>query len=175
MVGLVAQVEAKLVELDMLDPDAAVGEQGDDAGELLLVDQGVAKPERFLLAREAGLAGGGQPTIRPAKGVHVTVPGKYDNQYLGLYSLVENVDDNFADERFGTPTVRGTFRFYRNQPGTNAKGMVHSSYFIRGYAIHGYASVPPYNASHGCLRVPIPDAWSIYQWIGMGDVVRVYP
>jgi hypothetical protein len=74
-----------------------------------------------------------------------------------------------------TPTVLGRFRVYRKSPGTNSHGMVHSSYFIGGYAIHGYASVPPYNASHGCLRVPIPDAWSIYEWIGMGDVVRVYP
>ena len=73
-----------------------------------------------------------------------------------------------------TPTVRGSFRFYRKQPGTNAKGMVHSSYFIRGYAIHGYKSVPTYNASHGCLRVPIPNALSIYRWINMGDRIFVY-
>jgi hypothetical protein len=74
-----------------------------------------------------------------------------------------------------TPTVLGRFKVYRKSPGTNAKGMVHSSYFIGGYAIHGYASVPPYNASHGCLRVPIPNAWSIYSWVRMGTVVRVYP
>jgi L,D-transpeptidase catalytic domain len=74
-----------------------------------------------------------------------------------------------------TPTILGRYRVYRKSPGTNAKGMVHSSYFIRGYAIHGYASVPAYPASHGCLRVPIPDAWSIYRWLRMGDVVRVYP
>jgi len=37
------------------------------------------------------------------------------------------------------------------------------------------ASVPPYNASHGCLRVPIPNAWSIYTWVRMGDIVDVYP
>jgi lipoprotein-anchoring transpeptidase ErfK/SrfK len=73
-----------------------------------------------------------------------------------------------------TPTVIGRFKTYRKSPGTNAKGMVHSSYFIRGYAIHGYSSVPPYNASHGCLRVPIPNAWSIYTWVRMGTVVRVY-
>jgi len=73
-----------------------------------------------------------------------------------------------------TPTVIGRFKTYRKSPGTNAKGMVHSSYFIRGYAIHGYASVPPWNASHGCLRVPIPNAWSIYTWVRMGTVVRVY-
>jgi peptidoglycan hydrolase-like protein with peptidoglycan-binding domain len=74
-----------------------------------------------------------------------------------------------------TPTVIGRFKTYRKSPGTNAKGMVHSSYFIRGYAIHGYPSVPAYNASHGCLRVPIPNAWSIYSWVRMGTVVRVYP
>jgi lipoprotein-anchoring transpeptidase ErfK/SrfK len=74
-----------------------------------------------------------------------------------------------------TPTVVGTFRVYRKDPGTNALGMVHSTYFIRGYAIHGYKSVPPWNASHGCLRVPIPDAWFIYEWVRMGDRVVVYP
>ena len=34
--------------------------------------------------------------------VYVTVPGKYDKQYLGLYSLVENIDNNFLDERLST-------------------------------------------------------------------------
>ncbi|MDA0170708.1 L,D-transpeptidase family protein [Solirubrobacter taibaiensis] len=72
-----------------------------------------------------------------------------------------------------TPTIRGKFRVYMKTPGTNAKGMVHSTYFIRGYAIHGYASVPPYNASHGCLRVPIANAREIYDWLRMGNVVWV--
>jgi lipoprotein-anchoring transpeptidase ErfK/SrfK len=74
-----------------------------------------------------------------------------------------------------TPTVRGSFRVYRKQPGTNGVGMVHSAYFIRGYAVHGYKSVPAYPASHGCLRVPIPDARSIYNWLTMGTRVDVYP
>jgi hypothetical protein len=73
-----------------------------------------------------------------------------------------------------TPTVVGSFRFYRKSPGTNAKGMVHSSYFIRGYAIHGYSSVPTGPASHGCLRVPIPNARSIFDWISLGDRIYVY-
>jgi peptidoglycan hydrolase-like protein with peptidoglycan-binding domain len=73
-----------------------------------------------------------------------------------------------------TPTVFGSYRFYRQSPGTNAKGMVHSSYFIGGYAIHGYVSVPNYPASHGCLRVPIPNAWSIYNWIDLGDPIFTY-
>jgi peptidoglycan hydrolase-like protein with peptidoglycan-binding domain len=73
-----------------------------------------------------------------------------------------------------TPTVRGTYRVYRKEYGTNSHGMVHSSYFIRGYAIHGYAEVPTYAASHGCLRVPVPDALAIYDWVGLGDIVDVY-
>jgi peptidoglycan hydrolase-like protein with peptidoglycan-binding domain len=73
-----------------------------------------------------------------------------------------------------TPTVFGSYRFYRKQPGTNSHGMVYSSYFIGGYAIHGYASVPNYAASHGCLRVPIPNAVSIYNWIDLGDPIYAY-
>jgi L,D-transpeptidase catalytic domain/Putative peptidoglycan binding domain len=73
-----------------------------------------------------------------------------------------------------TPTVFGTFRFYRGQPGTNALGMVHSRYFIRGYAIHGYPSVPTFPASHGCIRVPIPNSRAIYDWINLGDRIFVY-
>jgi lipoprotein-anchoring transpeptidase ErfK/SrfK len=75
----------------------------------------------------------------------------------------------------GTPTVIGSFRVYLKTPGTNAKGMVHSSYFIRGYAIHGYIDVPAFNASHGCLRLPIPDAWRVFTWIRHGERVIVYP
>jgi len=72
-----------------------------------------------------------------------------------------------------TPTVIGSFRFYLKTPGTNALGMVDANYFIRGYAIHGYASVPTYNASHGCLRVPIPDARRIFDWVRIGDRIFV--
>ncbi|HEX6584130.1 MAG TPA: L,D-transpeptidase family protein [Thermoleophilaceae bacterium] len=73
-----------------------------------------------------------------------------------------------------TPTVFGSYRFYSKTPGTNSHGMVYSSYFIGGYAIHGYASVPNYPASHGCLRVPIPNAVSIYNWIDLGDPIYTY-
>jgi peptidoglycan hydrolase-like protein with peptidoglycan-binding domain len=73
-----------------------------------------------------------------------------------------------------TPTVLGRFQVYEKTPGTNSEGMVDSNYFIRGYAIHGYAEVPTYAASHGCLRVPIPDAASIYSWVQIGTPVDVY-
>lgn len=48
--------------------------------------------------RDAGVPA---PRTSYAK-VFVTVPGKYDHKYVGLYSIVENIDSNFAEERFGT-------------------------------------------------------------------------
>jgi spore coat protein H len=34
--------------------------------------------------------------------VYLTVAGKYEKQYVGLYSVVEDIDNNFAQERFST-------------------------------------------------------------------------
>ncbi|MHB1307442.1 MAG: CotH kinase family protein [Limisphaerales bacterium] len=52
----------------------------------------------YRLYRDAGV-----PAPRTAYArVWVTVPGKHDRTYLGLYSLSENVDNNFARDRFGT-------------------------------------------------------------------------
>ena len=73
-----------------------------------------------------------------------------------------------------TPTIRGHYRFYRKDPGYNSVGMYYSVYFHGGYATHGYHSVPPYNASHGCVRNPIPDSIFIYNWISLGDSIYVY-
>jgi peptidoglycan hydrolase-like protein with peptidoglycan-binding domain len=73
-----------------------------------------------------------------------------------------------------TPTVLGSFHVYKKTSGTNARGMVDSAYFVGGYATHGYASVPAYPASHGCLRVPLADASRLFRWIRIGTPVDVY-
>jgi hypothetical protein len=73
-----------------------------------------------------------------------------------------------------TPTVRGKFNFYMKQAGYNAKRMYFSVYFIGGYATHGYNPVPNYNASHGCVRNPIPFSRFIYNWVEIGMPIYVY-
>jgi hypothetical protein len=73
-----------------------------------------------------------------------------------------------------TPTVIGNFSIYYKTFGVNEKGMVDSNYFIGGYAIHGYPDVPTYPASHGCLRIPVPDAAAVYAWANFGYRVDVY-
>jgi hypothetical protein len=47
-------------------------------------------------------------------------------------------------------------------------------YFLRGFAIHGYPSVPAYPASHGCVRVPMWVAPQLYSRIGWGQTIYVY-
>ncbi|MGZ4166080.1 MAG: L,D-transpeptidase [Solirubrobacteraceae bacterium] len=73
-----------------------------------------------------------------------------------------------------TPTVLGRFRVYYRVPGYLPDGMYFSSFFFRGYAIHGYNPAPDYPASHGCMRLPIIDAISVYNWVKYGDWVDVY-
>jgi lipoprotein-anchoring transpeptidase ErfK/SrfK len=73
-----------------------------------------------------------------------------------------------------TPSDPGGYRFYRRQPGFNSLGMYYSTYYHGGEAIHGYHSVPTHPASHGCIRVPIPQAREIYNWVQLGMPIFVY-
>jgi peptidoglycan hydrolase-like protein with peptidoglycan-binding domain len=52
--------------------------------------------------------------------------------------------------------------------------LYYPSYFLRGFAIHGYPSVPAYPASHGCVRVPMWLAVSLYAQIPPGSSIYVY-
>jgi lipoprotein-anchoring transpeptidase ErfK/SrfK len=47
-------------------------------------------------------------------------------------------------------------------------------YFLRGFAIHGYPSVPAYPASHGCVRVPMWIAPRLHAENPYGQTVYVY-
>jgi hypothetical protein len=66
------------------------------------------------LFRDAGV-----PAPRTAYArVYITVPGKHNREYLGLYSLVEDIDTPFLEERFGTrkgalfkPVTRELFNY----------------------------------------------------------------
>jgi hypothetical protein len=73
-----------------------------------------------------------------------------------------------------TPSPLGSFSVYLQTPGINSLGMFDSNYFLDGYAIHGYPDVPPWPASHGCLRIPLADAAFVFGWLNDGAGVDVY-
>jgi len=124
---------------------------------------------RGLLARRGSF----KPKY-PSHGKHVEVDLSRQVMALMRGKRVERIY-SVSSGKASTPTVLGRFRVYTKTPGTNSLGMVDSSYFIGGYAIHGYISVPTFPASHGCVRVPIPNASSIYNWLRIGDRVDTYP
>jgi L,D-transpeptidase catalytic domain len=73
-----------------------------------------------------------------------------------------------------TPTVTGHYSFYRQEPGYNSEGMYYSFYWHNGYAVHGYAEVPDYAASHGCVRTFIADQPRIYEQLHYGESIFVF-
>ncbi|MCW3002002.1 MAG: L,D-transpeptidase [Conexibacter sp.] len=117
--------------------------------------------------------GGGFHVRFPQQGKHVEADLSLQVMALIRGSKVQRIYP-ISSGKPSTPTILGSYRVYSKTPGTNAKGMVFTSYFRGGYGIHGYAEVPTFAASHGCLRTPVPDAVSIFNWISYGDYVDVY-
>jgi N-acetylmuramoyl-L-alanine amidase len=77
----------------------------------------------------------------------------------------------------GRFTPVGRFAIYRKVNGFDPSplGTLYDPmYFTGGYAIHGNPSVPPYPASHGCIRVPMWIAPILYASNDYGETVYVY-
>jgi lipoprotein-anchoring transpeptidase ErfK/SrfK len=52
--------------------------------------------------------------------------------------------------------------------------MYYSLFFTGAFAIHGYHSVPAYQASHGCVRTPMWFAPGFYdRWV-VGTTVYIF-
>ena len=70
-------------------------------------------------------------------------------------------------------TPLGSWHVYRTVPGWDWV-LWYPLYFKGGFAIHGYPSVPAYPASHGCVRIPMWIAPSLYGAHGRGTTVVVH-
>ena len=70
-------------------------------------------------------------------------------------------------------TPLGEWHVYRKVAGFDWV-LYYPSYFLRGFAVHGYPDVPPYPASHGCARIPMWIAQTVYGDIPDGSTVYVY-
>ncbi len=70
-------------------------------------------------------------------------------------------------------TPLGLWHVYAKVPGWSWV-LWYPSYFLRGFAIHGYPDVPPYPASHGCVRIPMWLAPQIYPQIPESSAIYIY-
>jgi lipoprotein-anchoring transpeptidase ErfK/SrfK len=116
---------------------------------------------------------GGYQVKYPGAGEHAEVP--LDKQVLVL------IKDGkpfaiypVSTGKPSTPTITGHYSFYRQEPGYNSEGMYYSFYWHNGYAVHGYAEVPNYAASHGCVRTFISDQPRIYEELHFGESIFVF-
>jgi peptidoglycan hydrolase-like protein with peptidoglycan-binding domain len=68
----------------------------------------------------------------------------------------------------GGATPLGHFRIYRRDPMSWSAPfhvwMPLAQYFSGGYAMHEFASVPAYPASHGCVRVPATESRLVWRF-----------
>jgi peptidoglycan hydrolase-like protein with peptidoglycan-binding domain len=74
-------------------------------------------------------------------------------------------------------TPEGDYQFYKRVEGWRISylgGLYRPYYFRGGYAIHGSKSVPPYPASHGCVRVELHDMDYLTTELELGMPVFVY-
>ena len=70
-------------------------------------------------------------------------------------------------------TPLGSWQVYRKVPGWDWV-LWYPMYFKGGFAIHGYPSVPAYPASHGCVRIPMWIAPTLYAMHSHGTTVVVH-
>ena len=79
----------------------------------------------------------------------------------------------YGDRRYLADTPHGRWEIYRQIDGwreSHLGRLYKPKYFHRdGIALHGYTNVPPYAASHGCVRVTL----AAIDWIWAEDVAPI--
>jgi L,D-transpeptidase-like protein/putative peptidoglycan binding protein len=115
----------------------------------------------------------GAPAARVRHGDHIEVDKTRQVLFEVRDGRVVNVLHVSTGATGNTPV--GSWHVYSKVRGYNAKAMYYSLFFRGGFAIHGYHSVPPWPASHGCVRIPIWAAYALFNHWSYGANVRVFP
>jgi len=178
--ALVADMLSQLRELGYEVPGSA-SEFGYDALESVYAFQKVEGLDRTGVADAAfwahlDEASTPQPRYRlPA--AHIEVDKAKQVLYVVRDGTVVHISPVSTAGLPGRFTPEGQFSIYRKVPGYDPSplGILYKPmYFTGGYAIHGNPSVPPYPASHGCIRVPNFVIERLYASEPYGETVYVY-
>ncbi|MGV8966887.1 MAG: L,D-transpeptidase family protein [Cellulomonas sp.] len=166
---VVAQVQRRLQELGYFLPavDGRFGSNTQQAVWALQKAAGIGRDGVVGPETRAALDAGTRPTPRSTTGQALEVD--LDTQLLlavqdGQIVAIINASSGSgkAYEALGKPrtahTPTGDFTVVRQIDGMHDSSlelgaMYRPKYFRGGFAIHGSPSIPPYPASHGCIRV----------------------
>jgi lipoprotein-anchoring transpeptidase ErfK/SrfK len=171
----VLALERRLVGLKHVLRDAPNRYYANDTYEAVLAFQKVhrmARTGRVTRAVWATLARAHVPHPRVAKGDHVEVSKTRQVMYEVRRGKVVHVVHVSTGATGNTPV--GKWHVYSKVPGLLPDGMYYSSFFTGAFAIHGYASVPPWPASHGCVRTPMWFAPGFFNRWPVGTTVYIF-
>jgi len=185
----VLELQARLVQLHY-DPGTVDGHYGDDTALAVMAFQKVSGLGRTGVADTGtmlALAGAADPApLVPAGGptrVEVDVARQVlfvwsDGQPVKILPVSTGSGLHYC-EKGGcgvAVTPLGDFRAERRIAGLHRSplGVLYNPvFFHEGFAIHGSPSIPPYPASHGCVRVPIHASRWIYDHVPDGTPIHL--
>jgi hypothetical protein len=129
--------------------------------------QTLAALENATRPTPASTLGGRRVEIYRAKGVTLLVQnGK----------VVRALHSSSGKRAYETPA--GSFSIFRKERNSWSVPyqvwLPYASYFNGGIAFHAYPEVPAHPASHGCVRLPVPEAPFAYSFMSIGTRVAVY-
>jgi N-acetylmuramoyl-L-alanine amidase len=168
----VRALEQRLAELHyaLLRVDGYYGQDTYDAVLAFQKVNGLTRTGAVNAALWRRLATAGVPHARHG-GTHVEVDKTRQvlfEVHDGKVALVVQVSTGATGN---TPV--GVWHVYRRVTGFDWV-LYYPTYFLRGFAIHGYPSVPAFPASHGCVRVPMWVATTLYAMHPYGFTIYIY-
>ncbi|MDP2210153.1 MAG: L,D-transpeptidase family protein [Candidatus Aquicultor sp.] len=175
----VRRLQEKLVSLGY-SPGAVDGSYSAQTRHAVIAFQKVNGLARDGVAGPKTLAAVGSPATIIARhtGDHIEVSKARQVLLVVKGGVVERIINASTGKKgFTTPAVSSAVdwkagKYYESKKYGGI--MVWSSFFYGGIAVHGFGSVPSYPASHGCIRIPIPDSKYVYDNMPVRSMVYVY-
>ncbi len=174
-----AAVQERLVALHYLPADANTGTWDYRTSQAVMAFQGwqgidrdgevgpqtLAELETASPPKPAGTGTGHHVEVYRSKGVTLLVDGS---------SLVLAVHSSSGAAGYETPA--GDYSVFRKEENSWSVPyqvwLPYASYFNGGIALHESADVPPQPASHGCVRLPAPEAPFVYDFSPIGTLCQ---
>jgi lipoprotein-anchoring transpeptidase ErfK/SrfK len=174
-------VQQRLVKLHYLPADAITGRWDYRTSQAIMAFQawqGLARDgDPGPLTRAALLTAAAPTPLQAGTGRVVEVfRAKGVTLLVNDSRLVRAVHSSSGKPGLQTPS--GTFQVFRKERNSWSLPyrvwLPYASYFNGGIAFHEYSGVPSYPASHGCIRIPAPEAAFVYAFARLGTRVVVY-
>jgi lipoprotein-anchoring transpeptidase ErfK/SrfK len=173
------QAQMRLVELGYMSPAAVSGRTNLAIRQAVMAFQGwEGLPRDGVLGpvTRTRLAAARRPEVRPTRGTRIEIDLSRQVALLVRRARVVRAI-HVSTGGPGTPTPAGRFRIYRKERESWSVPfrvwLPWASYFSGGVALHGYPDVPAYPASHGCVRIPLPEAAAVYAFARLGVPVDI--